>query len=175
MIHLTKDELRRLFTIAYQRDRRHHLSLVICLFSGLRVSELLNIRGRDVADGQLSVQRLKGSRKTLHAIHKDIDPLFDATPLVELAAKNPSERLFPWTRQMVDLFIKKYGVIAGIHKDKCHAHALKHSICMFIYEQTRDLNAVQDFVGHAATSSTLVYLRADGAAKAQAAVAGMVI
>jgi site-specific recombinase XerD len=174
MIYLTKEELRRLFCVAYQHDRRHHLSLVVCLFSGLRVSELLKIRGHDVSDGQLSVKRLKGSRKTVHPIRKDADVLFDATPLLELAAANPNERLFPWTRQWVDQYIKKYAALAGIHKDKAHSHVLKHSICVLVWDATRDLSAVQDLVGHKASSSTLVYMRHDAVEKAHAAVAGMI-
>jgi integrase len=173
VIFLSKEELRRLFTVAYHENRSHHLALAVCLFSGLRVSELLAIRGRDVADGQLSVERLKKSRKTLHTVRKDANPLFDCTPLIGLAASKPDERLFPWTRQWVDLFIKKYATMAGIHPSKAHAHSLKHSICLMVWDATHDLSAVQDHVGHKSPSSSLQYLRHDAIGKAASAVAGL--
>ncbi len=174
MQFLTRDELRRLFQAAYDHNRQHHLCLVTMFWSGLRVSETLAIRGRDIVDGQLSVKRLKKSRPTIHALKRSDDPLFDQSPLLAIAAHNPG-RLFPWCRQNVDWFIKKYGALAGIHPAKLHSHVAKHSICVLLWEETRDLNAIQDHVGHKASSSTLVYMRADAAAKAQRAVAGLVI
>ena len=59
--------------------------MLVGLLHGLRVSEMLAIRGRDVCDGKLSVKRLKKSRATLHALRVDGDPLFDESPLLELA------------------------------------------------------------------------------------------
>ena len=51
--------------------------------------------------------------------------------------------------------------------------ALKHSICVLLWQETHDLNAIQDHVGHRSSSSTLIYLRADAALKAQMTLAGM--
>lgn len=173
MIYLERDELRSLMKAAYEINKRHHLALVVSLFSGLRVSELLSIRGRDVANGQLVVRRLKKSRPTLHTVRVDADPLFDASPLLKLAEDCPDALLFPWCRQRVDQFIKKYASLAGLHSAKAHHHVLKHTICMLLWKETGDLSAIQDYVGHKSSSSTLVYMRHDAEQKAQAAVAGM--
>ncbi len=89
MQFLTRDELRRLFQAAYDHNRQHHLCLVTMFWSGLRVSETLAIRGRDIVDGQLSVKRLKKSRPTIHALKRSDDPLFDQSPLLAIAAHNP--------------------------------------------------------------------------------------
>ena len=42
-----------------------------------------------------------------------------------------------------------------------------------LWQETHDLNAIQDHVGHRSASSTLVYLRADATAKTQNVIAGM--
>jgi hypothetical protein len=42
-----------------------------------------------------------------------------------------------------------------------------------LWQETHDLNAIQDHVGHRSSSSTLIYLRADAALKAQMTVVGM--
>lgn len=120
------------------------------------------------------VKRLKKSRATIHALKITADPLFDESPLIAMAKANES-RLFPFSRQRVDQFIRRYGEMAGIHPAKCHSHALKHSICMMLWHETHDLNAIQDHVGHKAASSTLVYMRHDAAMKAQKAVACMMV
>lgn len=176
MEYLSREELRRLFQVAYERNRQHHLALVVGLWHGLRISEITAIVGSDVADGQLCVRRLKRSKATIHPIHKDTDPLFDESPLLELARTNPTGRLFPFSRQRADQFIKKYGEIAGLHPDKCHAHAVcKHSMAMLLWDHTHNLGQIQNYLGHRVASSTLCYLAEADSRKAQAAVAGISI
>jgi integrase len=173
MEYLNRDELVRLFKVARQHNPLHHVALLVGLLHGLRVSETLAIRGRDICDGRVSVKRLKKSRPTLHALRIDSDPLFDESPLLELAKASPEAELFPWSRQYMDVLIKRYAALAGIHPAKRHYHVLKHSICVLLWQETHDLNAIQDHVGHRSSSSTLIYLRADAALKAQMTVVGM--
>ena len=173
MEYLNRDELVRLFKVARQHNPLHHVAMLVGLLHGLRVSETLAIRGRDICDGRVSVKRLKKSRATLHALRIDSDPLFDESPLLELAKANPETELFPWSRQYMDVLLKRYAALAGIHPAKRHYHVLKHSICVLLWQETHDLNAIQDHVGHRSSSSTLIYLRADAALKAQMTVVGM--
>jgi integrase len=173
MEYLNRDELVRLFKVARQHNPLHHVAMLVGLLHGLRVSETLAIRGRDICDGRVSVKRLKKSRPTLHALRIDSDPLFDESPLLELAKASPETKLFPWSRQYMDVLIKRYAALAGIHPAKRHYHVLKHSICVLLWQETHDLNAIQDHVGHRSSSSTLIYLRADAAQKAQMTVVGM--
>lgn len=173
MEYLTREELVRLFKIARKQNPLHHLSMLVGLLHGLRVSETLAICGRDICDGKLSVKRLKKSRTTLHALRIDSNVLFDESPLLELAKVNPHTELFRWSRQYMDFMVKRYSALAGIHPAKRHYHVLKHSICVLLWQETHDLNAIQDHVGHRSSSSTLVYLRSDAAQKAQTTIAGM--
>lgn len=173
MEYLSRDEVVRLFRVARRHDPLHHIAMLVGLLHGLRVSETLAIRGRDICDGRLSVKRLKKSRPTLHALRIDSDPLFDESPLLELAKTAPETELFPWSRQYMDVIVKRYAALAGIHPAKRHYHVLKHSICVLLWQETHDLNTIQDHVGHRSSSSTLVYLRADAAQKAQMIVVGM--
>jgi site-specific recombinase XerD len=173
MEYMTREELVRLFKVARKQNPLHHVAMLVGLLHGLRVSETLAIRGRDICDGKLSVKRLKKSRATLHALRIDRDVLFDESPLLDLATANPDTELFPWSRQYMDVVIKRYSALAGIHPAKRHYHVLKHSICVLLWQETHDLNAIQDHVGHRSSSSTLVYLRADAAQKAQSTIAEM--
>jgi integrase/recombinase XerD len=176
MQYFTKPELRRLFQVAYDRNRLHHLALVVSLWHGLRVSELVAITGSQIVDGQLSVKRLKRSNATVQPIHADADPLFDETPLLELARQRPGDaRLFPFSRRRADQFIRRYTALAGIHPDKGHMHSLKHSVAMLLWDATQNLGQIQSYLGHKSAGSTLCYLFEADARKAQAAVAGITI
>jgi integrase len=65
MQFMTKDELRRLLTVAHKQNKNHALAILVGFLHGLRVSELIAIRGTDIIDGQLSVKPLKiGSAST---------------------------------------------------------------------------------------------------------------
>ena len=141
MQFLEKSELRRLFQVAYEHDRTHHLFLVVSLWHATRVSETLSIKGANVCDGQLSIKRLKKGHATCQPIHRDADVLFDESPLLAAAAQNPN-RLFRFSRQWADCFIKKYCALAGIHSDKAHMHALRHS---FVTRLVRLRNQVRPF------------------------------
>jgi integrase/recombinase XerD len=175
MQYLSKDELRRLFQVAYDNNRRHHLFLVVCLWHGCRVSEGIALTGEQVSrSGEITVRRLKRSLPTCQPIHRDADPLFDETPLLELARSTPG-RLFPFNRQRADAFIKRYCALAGINRDKAHCHSLKHSVAMLLWDATQNLGQIQSYLGHKAASSTLVYLFEADARKAQQAIAGISI
>jgi hypothetical protein len=67
MEYLTRDELVRLFRVARNLNPLHHVALLVGLLHGLRVSEMLKVRGRDICDGKLAIKRLQKSRATLHA------------------------------------------------------------------------------------------------------------
>ena len=170
MEYLTRDELVRLFKVAREHNALHHAALLVGLLHGLRVSETLAIRGSRYCDGKLLGQRLKKSRATLHSLRIDSDVLFDESPLLALAQAN-NGKLFDWSRQYMDRIVKRYAGLAGLHPSKAHYHVLKHSICLILWRATHDLNAIQDHVGHRSASSTLIYLRADAAAKAQNVIA----
>lgn len=174
MFYLTKDELRRLFQAAYNHDRRHHLALLTAMLHGMRVSELNNLRGSDITpDGCVVVRRLKGSRTTMQPIRRDSDPLFDESPIIALAQERKGLRLFEISRQHFDRLIKQYGTEAGIHPDKCHMHALKHSCAMTLWDATGSLGQLQSYLGHVSASSSLVYLAEADARKAQSALAAV--
>jgi hypothetical protein len=138
------------------------------------VSELIQIRGWDIQDGQLSVSRLKRSNTTLQPIRVDSDPLFDCSPVLEMATGNPESRLFPFSRQRVDQFVRRYARLAGLHLDKAHFHSVcKHSIAMALWNETHSLGQIQSYLGHKSSSSSLQYLREADNGKAIRAVSAI--
>lgn len=177
MHYLDNSELRRLFQVAYDRTQNKalnrsgvnwHLALVVMLWEGARVSEIVGqgkgddgLRGTDidVIRGTLTNRRLKGSDTTEHLLHieKD-DVLFDMSPLIELAKEKKGLRLFPVTRQAFNWFMHECAKEAGLKMERCHPHALKHSAAMQCYGATQSPSQVQKYLGHRSIQSTLIYL-----------------
>jgi integrase/recombinase XerD len=112
----------------------------VAVSHGLRVSEAINLRRRDFSvTGStlyLTVQRLKGSKRTVQQLNSATDPLFDEDGVVSkyIADLRPNDLLFtnrdgrPLTRRQVNTLIEKYGKRAGIPEHKLFPHALKHTL-----------------------------------------------
>lgn len=165
--YLTIDELQRL--LAAVDNPRHKLMLKVAFLHGLRVSELIGLTTKNIQGDYLTVQRLKGSRKTSQPLAGDPDqPLFnEVVELNELVLKlNPGDRLFPITRFGVYNLIRRAGKKAGINETKLFPHALKHSIAMSAIN-TSGIQFVRQWLGHKSIASTGYYLEAtdDEAAK----------
>lgn len=77
-VSLSPEELLALLACARKRRLRDWTAVLICYRCGLRRSELLDIRARDIQDGCLTIQRLKGSEKTQQLLQWHPEPLLHA-------------------------------------------------------------------------------------------------
>jgi integrase len=96
MEYMTQDELTRVMVVAKEQNELHWQAMLTAFYFGLRVSEVIQIMGEDVQDGQLRVKRLKRSETTLQPL-----PATDGTPAFDLRlgalaqAAGPRGRVFP--------------------------------------------------------------------------------
>lgn len=167
MQHLTLDELRTL--LMAEPDPKHRLMLKVGFWHGLRVSELINLTEVNIRDGYVSVQRLKGSMKTIQPYMVHEDPMLDESKELTILAQTlkPGERLFNMTRSGVLKLMKRRGAKAGIPRHKLHPHVLKHTIAMQTIH-TAGIEHVRQWLGHKNISSTGAYLKVSDAVAADA-------
>lgn len=162
-MYLEKKDLAKIFKIAYEENRTHHLALISLYYTGTRISQLLSLHGADVFKAgdiwKVRIKAAKGGKTVVRDLHIESDPVFDMTPLIALAEQKGTNRLFgALTRQYLDLMLKRYGQMAGIHEDYLHAHVLRHSCAMEIWTATNRLGAITEFLGHSSPMSALAYL-----------------
>ena len=155
---LTEAELEKLLTAAQLEDLRDFAIIDLMFELFLRVSEVLALRVGDILpDGRVVCRRLKGSRDNILPIRNR-----DALALVLTACEKRKDRaalLFDnVSRRTLDWRIKKYGHMAGLPPEKCHAHALKHTACQITMDETDgNIMAVKTLAGHSDIGSTLEY------------------
>jgi integrase/recombinase XerD len=157
---LTTDQLLSLLRVAKQHSRRDHLMILMAYLFGLRASEVTSLTTRNFRDGYLTVQRLKGSRKTVQPLISHPDPLLDVRTAVEAYLTNvpAGARLFPCRSQFFRL-VRKYAALAGVPEHKAHPHVLKHSCAKLALAAGMPIDELQQYLGHESLASTGAYLR----------------
>ncbi len=153
MKSLTKIELDSLLSVARRHSERDYLMILVTFNHGLRVSETLALTRANIRDGHITVQRLKGSRRTTQPL------LASEREGLEALAKSDGV-FFPICRETAWRKIKKYGAEAGIPEFKLFPHALKHSTGRLGYEGGMGIPELMKYLGHVSGKNTMVYLEA---------------
>ena len=146
---------------------RDRTMLEILYASGLRVSELVNLRLSEVNIRQGVVRVVgKGSKERLvplgeEAISWYIQYMQEVRP--ELLKKNlredvvfPSSQGRPMTRQTFWHRIKAHARTAGIRR-KLSPHTVRHAFATHLLNHGADLRVVQLLLGHSDLSTTQIY------------------
>lgn len=157
---LSKAELRALLSAARAYRKRDWLMILVAFWHGLRASEVVAITADSLRDGFLTVERLKGSLKTVQPLIRHSNPLFDEKrALIEYArGMQANQRLFPVCRTQFWRIVARHAARAGIPKHLSHPHILKHTIAVKTIKSAGIENTRQ-WLGHKSLGSTGAYLR----------------
>jgi integrase/recombinase XerC len=160
--HFKPEQLSKLIDAV---PEHYQMIMLIGFWHGLRVSEILGLRSRDIQHGYIKVQRKKGSLPTLqpYVMHKADgveSKLSEFSRLKELAKLPPDTLLFPLTRDAVNKMMTRLNKrLLGL--PKCSPHMLKHTIAHVMLDGGKSINEVQAYLGHKSGNSTLQYLKVD--------------
>ncbi|KAF0152974.1 MAG: tyrosine recombinase XerD [Ignavibacteria bacterium] len=171
---LSFDEIERILNAPNVKEKsglRDKAILELLYSSGLRVSELINLKTNDLYFDEEVIRVLgKGSKERIVPIGSSAitwinEYLIASRPLFEKKDKSKGfvflnyrgtkiSRISIW--KMVDL----YGKQAEISKE-IHPHIFRHSFATHLLEGGADLRAVQEMLGHSDISTTQIYTHVD--------------
>ncbi len=149
------------------RGQRDYALLVLLYSSGLRASEIINVRTGDVDLGEAVVRCLgKGCKERLvpigrAAVQAVREYLRQGRP--ELAKGRGNGALFVtrrgtrFTRAGLWKIVKHYGLRAGLALRQLSPHVLRHSFATHLMEGGAGVRAIQEMLGHASLSTTQIY------------------
>lgn len=152
---LTKNEVRTLIDASDNRKSRLIISMLYS--SGLRVSELVNLKLNEINfdDKTGWVRRGKGGKDRLFTISQEL-----ADELQEYLRGREHEYLFskakPLTTRNIQKIIKLTSQRAGINK-RVTPHTLRHSFATHLLENGTDIRYIQSLLGHASIATTQLY------------------
>ena len=133
--------------------------------TGLRVSELLNLRRKDVSsDGRVIRVMGKGSReRTVYVVNQDLVEELSLT-LAESISLNPDTEVFrnDWERPLTPAaFRRRLKNLSHLPVVPANLspHKLRHSAATILIEEGVDIRIVQRLLGHASISTTELYTK----------------
>lgn len=172
MHHMSKPELLSLLRQARSVSRRDHLMILVGFSHGLRATEVVRLTRDNFRDGFLTVQRLKGSKKTSQPLLCNAEPLLDErTAVAEYLATLPGHKLFDISREQFWKIMQKHGEAADIPRHLRHCHVLKHTTGMTAIKG--GIENARQYLGHKSIASTGAYLNVDDQAASKAFATAM--
>lgn len=151
--YLTLEEV--LDIINKPKNKRHQLILNLLFYTGLRVSELINIRVKDINLNDMLIKVMgKGRRERVVPIPSKIGELVK----MFVTNKAPEEYLLsnsnrPITRRAVYNIVKKYS------GGKATPHVMRHTCATQLVLNGANIKLVQELLGHKNINTTMIYTK----------------
>lgn len=138
---------------------KHRLIIKFLYSSGLRLSELLNLKRKDIDFDRniINVKKGKGKKDRITIISKSISEDL----LRYYCSSFKTEYVFEgrkgkYSKKSVQKVLEKAGKKIGIN---LHPHMLRHSFATHLLETGTDLRYIKDLLGHSNIRTTLIYTK----------------
>jgi len=155
-IILTRQEITTLINSTATLKSR--LILQLLYSSGLRVSEIVNLKPEDLdfTENTGWVRKGKGKKDRIFIFSKKL-----SKQLKKFIDKNSSwQYIFskqkPLTTRNIQKIVQNTAKKAGINK-KVHPHTLRHSFATHLLDAGVDLRKIQTLLGHSSIATTQIY------------------
>ena len=165
--YLTEEEVGKLLDVEVKSpyDYRNKTILELLYSSGIRISELVNIKTPNYDSEECLIRIMgKGSKERIvplgdYAVNIMNDYMNNYRPLIN---KKHTDNVFinnrgdEISRQFIFKVIKKEALKKGIKKD-ISPHTLRHTFATHLLKNGADLRIIQELLGHENISTTQIY------------------
>ena len=165
--YLTEEEVGKLLDVELKSpyDYRNKTILELLYSSGIRISELVNIKTPNYDSEECLIRIMgKGSKERIvplgdYAVNIMNDYMNNYRPLINkkhtdyVFVNNRGDKI---SRQFIFKVIKKEALKKGIKKD-ISPHTLRHTFATHLLKNGADLRIIQELLGHENISTTQIY------------------
>lgn len=155
---LSKEDVQRMITIC--KNEKHKMIVLMLYGFGLRLSELVHLRIRDIdfAKRQLKVVAGKGRKDRIlpipDVIIRDIQKYLKSYLPNDYFFKGQGGELY--SGSSIQHVVKRLALQAGI-KRNVTPHILRHCYATHLLEKGTDLRYIQNLLGHRSSKTTEIY------------------
>lgn len=156
----TKSEIKKILSTI--QNVKHKLLLGLMYSSGLRVSEIVNVKVKDLnfENNMLKVKQAKGAKDRVTIMSKKI------AGVLEKYVKNKNKNSYVFERlrggklsqrsaqKMFAQALKNSGI-----KKQASCHSLRHSFATHLLESGVDIRYIQELLGHKRLETTQIYTK----------------
>lgn len=144
--------------------RRDLLVIEILYSTGIRLSELINLRLNDLDRGALTIKVTgKRNKQRIIPVTRQLTRLIDEYlklreaivnhGIQEIIVTDQGKKAYP---VFIYRLVKHYLTLAGVKGVKS-PHLLRHTFATHMLNEGADLNAIKEILGHASLAATQVY------------------
>jgi integrase/recombinase XerD len=158
-VTLSKTEVLEIF--GNVKNKKHYLTLALMYGSGLRISEVVKIRVRDLNLDEKTL-RIVDSKSNKDRISVISDKLIDDLKAM-VAGKDQKSPVFvtqqgrKYSKRTIQMIFKRALAKAGIRK-KATCHSLRHSFATHLIDNGVDIRNIKTLLGHSSVKTTMIYL-----------------
>ncbi len=172
--HMNKDEIDKFlkaidsYEFSLETIYRNRLILKMIIYTGIRVSEMLNLKMKDMyKEDDVYILQVKGKGNKpriamikAQIIENDLQNWLNMRICEDdlLVCNKKGTRL---TQAYVSRIVEQILISVGIRKEKNGAHMLRHSFATLLYQKHHDLILVQEALGHADINTSRIYTHFD--------------
>jgi len=144
------------------KNEKHRLMVALAYGAGLRVSEVINLKNRDINLDELTIhlKNAKGKKDRITIFPEKLKA--DLSEMMALQHGNEflfeSERGGKLNERTAQMVFEKALKKAGIKKDATF-HSLRHSFATHLLENGVDVRYVQELLGHVNIRTTQIYTK----------------
>ena len=164
--YLTLEESKMLLENIVGRNKKRDLAiLTLFLNCGLRLSELCNIKIKDIKGDSLVVKGKGNKERTIYLNETCLKVVSDYKEEREYVKNSylfVSERKNQLCKREVQYIVQKNISSTGLDTSKYTTHKLRHTAATLLYKHSRiDIRTIQTILGHKNIATTTIYTHVD--------------
>ena len=153
------------------KHKRYFLLVQFLYRTGARIDEVLIIKPADINLGTNSIRmktlkqgkdkktRIQREKYRIIPLHSELRDAYMQYLLDMNISTKSEDPLFPMSRQVVDLYMKKLQESLGF---RIHAHKFRHTFAVKAIIDNVPLNVLQQWLGHSSVFTTSIYTQITG-------------
>lgn len=143
------------------KNPRDYVMFMFGIYTGLRISDILKLRVRDVRDkDSIYIREMKTGKEKQFSINSELKPIIKEyikdKKDYEYLFKSRQNKNVPITRQQAYNILNEAASVLGI--DRVGTHTLRKTWGYHTYQQTHDAVTIKEILNHSDISVTLRYI-----------------